>query len=218
MITRWDDNIENLKNKEWFLENYPENDDFYFASNSNTFQKNKKEGEYFYLYAEDAVRMVQRFDDIDVHQFWSPHIAEFDIATDILAEYLGLGIYENYYERNLSNDPYYISLEFSIPYDVIAENYRDNNWKHSCITGKIYSIQFYDHFENAIIPEDMARTSYKHFYTVDLPIIMKMLNVDILPPEGNYYMRNMYGFNKPADDYSKEEAVKILRNLDRSKR
>jgi hypothetical protein len=212
----WDENIERIKRKKWFGHNYESEDDIYFASNSNTFKKNRKNGEYLYFYVEDAIRMAQQIhDEVCSYDLHEPHVAEFDIATDILAEYLGLGIYKNTYGRNLSNDEYYISLEFSIPYKVIADNYFSDNWRCSCITDRMYFVPYFKHFEEASIPADLCRKSYETFSKIELPIVMKMLNVGILPPDHNCEMKDRYGFSKLADAYSKDEAVKILTRLDR---
>lgn len=213
VIRNEEDNVERIREKRMCLNNFSHGDNFYYVSNSNTFSRNRKDGEYLYFFAEDAIRMTQIFKEEWMHNRRRPHVAEFDISTDILAEYLGLGINKSCYGRNLSNNPYYITLEFAIPRKVLADNYRDKDYKYSCITGRVFPIKYFEHFEEAEIPSEVSSESYEGFHTSELPIIMEMLNVGILPPEENYGMRDRYGFSKCADDYPKEEAIKILTKL-----
>jgi hypothetical protein len=214
MITNRKQNIEKIKNKHLPWSNFEYEDGPYYAENANTFLKDNKEGMYLFFYAEDAIRYALT-SMRSFCSFYKPNIAEFDISIDILTEYLGLGIYGN-------SINYYIALEFAIPRGILHKKYQyeeNEVLKCSCITDRLYTVPYDKCFAEVDIPTDISRQSYTRFNTDELPIIMKMLNVEVVPPNENYHNRyEAYGFSKFADNFSGENATKILKRLDNLKR
>ena len=174
------------------------------------------EGQYFYFYAEDAVRRAQCIKKELAYKRRNPHVVQFEFDINILAEYLGLGIYPSVYDKNhVLIKPYRLALEFSIPYDIICKyHFDEKTYQYSCIGDEIYQIPYGRDFENIGIPEQFARSSYKEFDKLT-SFIMELLNVGILSPEENYEKRGSYGFSKFSSNYPQEEAIRLLKKLER---